>query len=213
MSIPPIYKLWTTNRFVSGTIEGMSEKKDVKIVAFVGMPGAGKSSAVDYVTEKGFPKVYFGGVVLRAMEEAGLEPTQANERMMREQLRTEEGNDVIVKRIAQQIHNLIDAGQRRIIADGLYSWTEYKYLKHEFPGEMNLVAILAPRHLRHHRLSQRPIRPLNGEEALERDWAEIENLEKGGPIAIADHYVINDGNMEQLHSQVDRELRSVGFIQ
>lgn len=190
----------------------MTQSKNVQIIAFVGMPGAGKSSAVDYVTEKGFPKVYFGGVVLQALKEAQLDLTPANEKMMREKLRAEEGPDVIVKRIARQIHDLIGAGQKRIIADGLYSWTEYRYLKREFPGEMNVVAILAPRHLRHRRLNQRPVRPLQSDEALERDWAEIENLEKGGPIAIADHYVINDGNMEQLYEQVDRELRSLHFI-
>lgn len=190
----------------------MTQPKNVQIIAFVGMPGAGKSSAVDYVTEKGFPKVYFGGVILQALKEAQLDLTPANEKMMREKLRAEEGPDVIVKRIAQQIHDLIGAGQKRIIADGLYSWTEYRYLKREFPGEMNVVAILAPRHLRHRRLNQRPVRPLQSDEALERDWAEIENLEKGGPIAIADHYVINDGNIEQLHEQVDRELRSLAFL-
>ncbi len=189
----------------------MNEKRNVRIVAFVGMPGAGKSSAVEYVSEKGYPRVYFGGVILRAVEDAGLEPTQANERMMREKLRAEEGNDFIAKRIATQIENLIEAGQNRIIADGLYSWTEYKYLKKAFPGEMSLVAIVAPRSIRHRRLSQREVRPLTPDEALRRDWAEIENLEKGGPIAIADHYVINDGSLEQLHKQVDRELESISF--
>lgn len=189
----------------------MNEKRNVRIVAFVGMPGAGKSSAVEYVSEKGYPRVYFGGVILRAVEDAGLEPTQANERMMREKLRAEEGNDFIAKRIATQIENLIEAGQNRIIADGLYSWTEYKYLKKAFPGEMSLVAIVAPRSIRHRRLSQREVRPLAPDEALRRDWAEIENLEKGGPIAIADHYVINDGSLEQLHKQVDRELESISF--
>lgn len=189
----------------------MSEAKNVKIIAFVGMPGAGKSSAVDYVTKKGYPKVYFGGVVLQALQEAGLEQNPANERMMREKLRQEEGSDVIVRRIAQQLHNLIDAGQHRIIADGLYSWTEYKYLKHEFPGEMSLVAILAPRNLRHRRLSKRPVRPLQPQEALERDWAEIERLEKGGPIAIADHYIINDGDIDNLYRQIDRELVDLAF--
>ncbi|NLA42711.1 AAA family ATPase [Candidatus Saccharibacteria bacterium] len=189
----------------------MSEKRNVKIIAFVGMPGAGKSSAVDYVSAKGYPKVYFGGVVLRAIEEAGLEQNQENEHLIREKLRAEEGKDVIVKRITKQIQNLIEAGQNRIIADGLYSWTEYKHLKKAFPGEMNLVAILAPRSLRHRRLSLRPVRPLNPNEALERDWAEIENLEKGGPIAIADHYIINDGDLNQLYEQVDRELDSLNF--
>ena len=184
---------------------------DIKIVAFVGMPGAGKSSAVDYLTAKGYPKVYFGGVVLQALEDAGLDDTAANEKMMREKLREDEGKDVIVKRIATQIRGLIDAGQHRIIADGLYSWTEYKYLKHEFPGELNLVAILAPRHIRHHRLTKRPVRPLTTSEATTRDWAEIENLEKGGPIAIADHYIMNAKNLDELHTQIDVQLDEIGF--
>ena len=46
-----------------------------KIIALVGLAGSGKSSAVEYLTKKGFPKVYFGGVIYKAMEEAGIEPT------------------------------------------------------------------------------------------------------------------------------------------
>lgn len=190
----------------------MSEKRDVKIVAFVGMPGAGKSSAVDYITEKGFPKVYFGGVLYAAMREAGIEITPKSQEVFRREIREKEGNDFVVKRIVQQINDLVNAGQHRIIADGLYSWSEYKVMKHAFPGQVHLVAVIAPRNLRYRRLENRTERPFTREESEQRDWREIEDLEKGGPIAIADHYVINDGNMEQLHDQVDRELRSVGFI-
>ena len=185
--------------------------KDVCIVAFVGMPGAGKSSAVDYVTEKGIPKVYFGGVILKAIEDAGLEINPANEKIMREKLRAEEGNDVVVKRIAKQIQDLIDAGQHKIIADGLYSWTEYKYLKKAFPGVFHVVAILAPRNVRHKRLSNRSVRPLSMSDAMERDWSEIEKVEKGGPIAIADHYIINTKSINDLHTDIDIELDSIGF--
>lgn len=49
-------------------------------------------------------------------------------------------------------------------------------------------------------------------EASERDWHEIEFLEKGGPIAIADHYVINDGDLERLHTQLQTELEHVDFF-
>lgn len=196
----------------SGTLDYMTHHENVQIVAFVGLPGTGKSSAVDYLTEKGYPKVYFGGVVLQAVQDAGLEVTPENERIIRETLRAEEGKDVVANRIVAQIRDLIAAGQHRIVADGLYSWTEYKILKREFPGELKLVAIVAPKHLRHHRLSKRPIRPLTEQEASERDWAEIENLEKGGPIAIADHYIINDGSIEKLHADIDAELNSVNFF-
>ena len=35
-----------------------------KIIAIVGMCGSGKSIASDYYEEKGFEKIYFGGVTL-----------------------------------------------------------------------------------------------------------------------------------------------------
>lgn len=189
----------------------MTHHENVKVLAFVGLAGSGKSSAVDYLTSKGYPKVYFGGVVLNAMDEASLEHTEENERVFREELRAKEGKDFIVNRIVGQIRDLVAAGQHRIVADGLYTWTEYKILKHEFPGELSVVAIVAPKHLRHHRLSLRPIRPLTEVQATERDWSEIENLEKGGPIAIADHYVINDSNLDELHARIDATLADIDF--
>lgn len=191
----------------------MTEQTNTKIIAFVGLPGAGKSEAVDYMTSKGYPKVYFGGVVLDAMTEAGLEHTEANEKPFREELREREGKDFVVKRIISQLHQLREAGQRRIVADGLYTWTEYKTLKHEFSNDLIVVAIVAPKHLRHHRLTMRPLRPLTIEEANERDWAEIENLEKGGPIAIADHFIANDGSLEDLHAAIDKELDYFHFAE
>jgi dephospho-CoA kinase len=189
----------------------MKHHENVKIIAFVGLTGSGKSSAVDYLTDKGYPKVYFGGVVLDAMTEAGLEHTQANEQPFREELRAREGKDFVVNRIVKQLRGLIDAGQHRIIADGIYTWTEYKIMKREFPGELTTVAVVAPKHLRHHRLTMRPVRPLTEAEANQRDWAEIENLEKGGPIAIADTYIINDGNLDRFHQQIDDELARIDF--
>jgi len=182
-----------------------------KIVAFVGLSGSGKSASVEYLTAKGYPKVYFGGIILDAMTKAGIEPTEENERPFREELRKKEGNDFVAKRMVKQIHDLINSGQHRVVAESLYSWTEYKALKKEFPGELTAIAILAPRHLRHHRLLSRPIRPLTQNESDQKDWSEIENLEKGGPIAIADHFIINDGDLENLHSQIDRTLTDIEF--
>ena len=189
----------------------MKHRENVKIVAFVGLTGSGKSSAVEYLTAKGYPKVYFGGVVLDAMTDAGLEHTQENEKPFREELREREGKDFVVKRIIEQVHNLINAGQHRIVADGIYTWTEYKAMKRAFPGELTVVAVVAPKHMRHHRITSRPLRPLTVTEADERDWAEIENLEKGGPIAIADHYIMNNGDLDHFHQQIDDELDHINF--
>ncbi len=189
----------------------MTHHENLKILAFVGLPGAGKTTAVDYFTEKGYPKVYFGGVVFDAMKQEGIEINPENEKAFRTRFREEHGKDVVVNRIVEQITHLADAGQHRIIADGLYTWTEYKVLKQAFPGELILAAVVAPRRLRYHRLSQRPIRPFTASESYDRDIHEIENLEKGGPIAIADHYLINDGSVEAFDERLDELADSLSF--
>jgi dephospho-CoA kinase len=185
--------------------------KNNKIVAFVGLAGSGKTEAAEYVVSKGYPKVDFGDVVLDAMQEAGIEHIEENEKKFREELREKEGKDVVAKRIIPQIHDLFNAGQHRVVAEDLYSWTEYKTMKKEFPGELTVVAMVAPKRLRHRRLEQRPIRPLTQPEADSRDWAEIENLEKGGPIAIADYYIENGADLDDLHRKVDELLNEIEF--
>ncbi len=189
----------------------MSTHENLKIIAFVGLSGTGKTTAVEYLTEKGYPKVYFGGIVLDEVKRRGLELTQENEQPIREELREREGKDFVVKRIVQQIHDLVDAGQHKIVADGLYTWTEYKVLKKEFPGELSVIAVVAPRHLRKRRLAKRPVRPLTSDQVDQRDWAEIENLEKGGPIAIADYFLHNEDDLDHFHQQIDNALEHFEF--
>lgn len=189
----------------------MSHHENVKIVAFVGLAGSGKTSAVDYLTAKGYPKIYFGGIIYKAMAEAGIEVTWESQQVFREEIREKEGKDFVVKRVIKEANDLITAGQHRIVLDGLYTWSEYKILRHEFPGEMSVVAIVTPKHKRKQRMAKRPERPMTGAEVDQRDWTEIENLEKGGPIAIADYYIHNDRNLDYLHEQMDDILEHIKF--
>ena len=182
-----------------------------KIIALVGLAGSGKSSAVEYLTEKGFPKIYFGGVIYEAMDEAGIEKTWDNQQQFREEIRRREGKDFVIKRVIKNIHDLVNAGQNKIVLDGLYTWSEYKLLKHEFPGQVVVIAIVTPKYLRYQRMAKRIERPMQPHEVDQRDWSEIENLEKGGPIAIADYFIINDGSLEQLHQKIDAATHDVHF--
>jgi hypothetical protein cdiviTM7_00773 len=113
--------------------------------------------------------------------------------------------------VIEETRGLIGAGQKRIVLDGLYSWTEYKALKKEFPGQLTVLAVVVPKALRHFRVGKRPERPFNTKEIQERDRSEIENLEKGGPIAMADHYVLNDDSVTKLHDDVDKILQRIEF--
>lgn len=191
----------------------MSEKtSDVKIIAFVGMCGSGKSTAIEVLTKQNIPKVYFGGVILNAIKEAGLEITPENEKRFREELRQKEGKDFIVNRVVKDTRSLIEAGQKRVVLDGLYSWTEYKILRKEFQHELTVVAIIAPKLVRRKRLANRKERPFTMQESAERDKTEIENLEKGGPIAIADYYIDNSGTIEDLQQNVKKLLEQIDFF-
>ena len=191
----------------------MMNDGNIKIIAVVGMSGSGKSVVVDYLTEKGFPKVYFGGMIYKEMKRRGIEITAdgESEKRFREMIRETEGKDWVAKQVIEEAKNLINAGQKRIVLDGLYSWTEYKILKKEFPGQLTVLAVVVPKALRHFRVGKRPERPFNTKEIQERDRSEVENLEKGGPIAMADYYVLNDESVAKLHDDVDVILDRIEF--
>lgn len=192
----------------------MEKYKDVKLVAIVGMCGSGKSTAIEYLTERGIPKVYFGGIIYKAMEEAGIPRTEdgESEKKFREEIRQKEGKDFVVMRAIKEAKKLIEAGQKHIVLDGLYSWTEYKILRKEWPTEMTVVAIVTPKAIRRKRVAERPDRPFDAQAVAERDRAEIENLEKGGPIAIADYYIDNSGTVEEFQEAFGKLMKDIQFI-
>ena len=186
---------------------------NVKILALVGMSGSGKSVAVDYLTDKGYPKVYFGGMIYKEMEKRGIPRSEdgETEKKFREEIRETEGKDWVVRQVIAETKDLIAAGQKRIILDGVYSWTEYKTLKHEFPTCLTFIAIVVDKKLRYERVADRPDRPFDAAAIRERDRSEIENLEKGGPIAAADYYILNNGKKEDIYSRLDEILKEIEF--
>ncbi len=182
-----------------------------KVIVFVGMPGAGKSVCVDYLKDKGLPFAYFGGITIDEVKRRGLEINETNEKLVREDIRAKEGKGAYAVRIIKQVEEFFEQGQSYVVVDGLYSWTEYKIFKESFGERAVIVAVVAPRFVRHTRLTTRAVRPLTEEEADARDYAEIENLEKGGPIANADFFLANDDAVESLQAKLEKLLPEAGI--
>lgn len=171
-----------------------------KAVAVVGMCGSGKSVVADFFAQLGWERVYFGGVTVSQLKKEGIEVNEANERAMREGLRARYGMGAFAEILKDEICQKLKKGN--VVLDGLYSWSEYKILHDLLSDNLILLAVVTNSGIRKERLATREIRPLTAEQVDSRDFAEIENLEKGGPIAKADYYIINNGNCEQLAAQL-----------
>jgi len=177
------------------------------IVAIVGLCGTGKSAAAKYIKETfGFKPVYFGGYILDEVKRRHLEINSMNEKIVREDLRNKYGFHVVAKMAINDINAYLTAGSN-VIIDGLYSFSEYVYLKEKFKNQLFILSIHSTKKIRYQRLGAREIRPLTPAEVDERDFFEIKNIEKAGPIAIADYHIINDSDFEALYKRIDDILK------
>jgi dephospho-CoA kinase len=175
------------------------------ILAVVGMTGSGKSELSRHLGSLGLPAIRFGQVVVDEIARRGLELNPANERTIREELRATEGMDVCARRCLPAIRKALEEDPL-VVIDGLYSWSEYRTLRAELREDLVLLLVFTSREKRYQRLKMRPERPLTFQQAQERDITEIENIEKGGPIAIADYALLNDGTKAELFAAVEALL-------
>ena len=179
----------------------------MKVVSIVGMTGAGKSEVSRAFEESGFIRIRFGDVTDEEMRKRSLEPSEENERFIRELLRQEQGIAAYAKLNLPRIEQALESSD--VVIDGLYSWGEYTYLKDYFGEDLYLVAVWSSPKTRYARLTNRSSRRLTLEEAVSRDRAEIENIDKGGPIAMADFTIINGSSLENLKREAKRIISTL----
>lgn len=179
----------------------------MKLVAIVGMAGAGKSEVARIFAKNGFIKIRFGDITDEEVKKRGLKLNEENERHVRELLRKKYGM------AAYAILNLsrIDLAlkQSSVAIDGLYSWDEYLLLKNYFGKNLYVVAVWASPKTRYGRLTARAERGLTLEEAASRDKAEVEKIGKSGPIAMADFTIINESSLKNLEKEVKRTISAL----
>ena len=172
----------------------------MKVVSIVGMAGAGKSEVAGLFQKESFAKIRFGDITDAEIKRRGLELNEENERYVRELLRREQGMAAYARLNQPAIDSALKS--RDVVIDGLYSWEEYISLKANYGEDFYVVAVWASPRTRYARLTARPERGLTLDEADSRDKTEIENVNKGGPIAMADFTIINESSVDDLRKEV-----------
>jgi dephospho-CoA kinase len=181
-----------------------------RVLALVGMAGSGKTVCAQHLEQRGFPQFRFGSLVVDEVTRRGQPINPENERIVREEFRERYGMDAMAQLALPRLRAML-AERPCIVIDGLYSFSEYKTLQRDLSEQLIVVAVVADRALRYARLAQRPERPLTAAQALERDYQEIERIEKGGPIAIADYTLLNNGGVPELLAALDALLERLAF--
>lgn len=182
-----------------------------KIIAIVGMTGSGKSIASDFLTDKGYAFLRFGQITLDIVKERGLSG-EAAEKQIREDVRKKHGMAAFAILNIPKIKELHEQ-DKHVVVDGLYSWSEYKVLKEAYKNNIKVLAIYASPETRYQRLGERAKqfgedeklrwRSFSLDESKARDKAEIENIEKGGPIAMADYTLVNEDSLEEFKNNLE----------
>lgn len=190
-----------------------------KIIAIVGLPGSGKTEAGKFFVELGYKPIRLGQLTLDEVKKRGLEPGEKSERPIREELRKKHGMAAYATLNFPKIDSLLK--KDGVVVDGLYSWEEYLGFKKKYGQQLTVIAIYASPKTRYQRLAARiwdkkkdakmVNRPYTKEQAEKRDYAEIGNLHTGGPIAMADFTIINEGpktelskNLKRVNSLIDK---------
>jgi len=176
-----------------------------RVIAILGMPGAGKGIASEAARRLGLEVLVLGDVIREETERRGLEPTPENVGSVMLQVRRDEGPAVVVRRLVPKIEA---SGSQTLIVEGIRSEDEVQELRSKY--EVVTVGIHASPKTRFQRLLARGRSddPKTWNTFYERDSREL-NVGLCRVIALADILLLNEGTIEELQSSFRAAMRKL----
>lgn len=179
------------------------------MIGITGTDGAGKGTVVDYLVEhKGFKRYHVRSFLLEEISKQGLTPDRATMRLVANDIRREFGNDAFVARFLKQAE---EQGDALVIIDSIRAKAEAETLKKH--GGI-LLCIDADRRIRYERIKQRGS---SSDDVTYEEFILLEEREMNDPdpsgmqkaevMKMADHTILNDVSLQELHSDVEKFLQ------
>jgi dephospho-CoA kinase len=174
----------------------------VKVLGFTGMPGAGKSEAMEVAKARGFPVVRMGDLIWEEVDRQGLPRDPASVGKVANAMRQSHGADVWSLRTVERVR-AVAAGARVVLIDGIRSNAEVETFRAQLGTSFVLVAIHTDQHHRFERLTnrQRADDAATTDGHRERDEREM-NWGIARTIALADEMVVNDSTLAAFREKV-----------
>lgn len=177
------------------------------IIAFIGLPLSGKSTATKVAENLDFPVVVMGDIIRDEVIHQGLELNDSNAGKVANELREKEGMDGIANRCIPVINA---RKENVVIIDGIRGDAEVKRFKQEFGRNFILINIQADRNERYDRSLKRERSDdiATIEELKDRDERELSwSMEKA--IDNADITLENNSTLNKFTDKVEQVLRKI----
>ena len=177
----------------------------MRVVAFTGMPGAGKGVAAEVARKMDIPVFRMGDFIWEEVRRRSLPLDNGSVAEVAMQMRTDFGPGVWAEKTVDRIKQM---HATMAVIDGVRSEAELEVFRHRLGHDFTLVAIHASRTTRQKRLMDRKREDDVRDEGefMARDEREL-GWGLGRVVALADIMLVNEQSMPDLHQQVERVLR------
>jgi len=172
------------------------------VIGLVGQISSGKGIAADYLKNKYHAKILrFSNILRKILAEIGLEVSRKNQQNLSTSLRTNFGEDILSRHIAD---NIIKSKKNIIAVDGIRRMADIKHLK-KFKN-FYLVKIIAPSKIRYKRLITRNENKGDRKKTYSEFLADQKreaDAEIPAVMKTADYEIVNNKGSAELFKQID----------
>ena len=175
-----------------------------KVIGIVGLPGSGKSTALEFVKEIA-PIITMGDVVRDEVIRRGLEITPVTLGEISKQIRLESGSQIVAKKCIEEIKRI---NETTVFIDGIRSMDEVLLFKEYW--NFQIIAVICDEDVRYKRLSDRGRSDdtLIFDDILERDRREV-NFGLTEVIGHADYKVQNNSDTKSLKKNIREVIENI----